>query len=85
MPQYGAKGAGRKIASMNRHDILAARIISVPKEMVRPFGSNHFEAGLLQNRNYGARAAPAALSYACGGDRHQLRDRRGQIPVGGRN
>jgi len=51
LPQYGAKGAGRKIVSMNRHDILAARIISVPKEMVRPFGSNHFEAGLLQNRN----------------------------------
>ena len=51
MAQYRAKRSGREIAPMNGHDCLAAGIIPLPQEMMRPLGSDHLKAGPLQGRD----------------------------------
>jgi hypothetical protein len=66
---------------MNGDDRLRLGSSGVPQETMRPPGSDHLKAGPLQCRP----RAPAALSCVRVNDRHQLVDRRGEIPVGRRN
>ena len=47
LAQYRAKRSGREIVPMNGHDRLAAGIIPVPQEALRPLGSDHLKAGPL--------------------------------------
>jgi hypothetical protein len=85
LAQYRTK-RWREIVPMNGHDRLAAGIIPVPQETTRPLGSGHLKAGPLQCRNDdGGPRASAALSCVRVSDRHELVDRRGEIPIGGRN
>jgi len=67
---------------MYQHYCLPAGIITVPQEMMRPLGSDHLEVGPLQRRNDCAaghgRQCPSCVR---GGDRYQLVDRRGEIPI----